>query len=307
MTIPQRRTSDNQDTILCIDDESDNLRILSNLFKNNYQVVLCKHAQKAVELAKQHQPSLILLDVVMPEIDGFELLKQFRDDPDTKTIPIIFITGLNDLADEEKGLKLGACDYIHKPFQPSIVRARVNAHLEIMRQRRLLERLAHIDALTELPNRRQWDQDIEVVMERSKSSGKEFTIGIIDIDHFKLYNDHYGHPQGDITLRKISNAVARALYDFSGQIYRCGGEEFFFFIPETKELSVSVILQKALDSVKELEIEHKISPTSPFVTISLGAVNASSNIEVDDLIQQADKNLYNVKNSSRNGICLSQD
>ncbi len=300
----QRRASDKKFKILCIDDESANLKILSTLFKDNYQVIACKQASEGVEKALSSQPDLILLDVIMPGVSGFELITQLKGHSDLKQIPVIFITGLQSPEDEEKGLKLGACDYIHKPFNPSIVMARVNTHLEIVRQRNLLERFANFDILTELPNRRKWEQDSADLAKSLSHTGSKLVVGIADIDFFKLYNDSYGHQQGDIALRKVASALARSLFDYHGHVYRCGGEEFYFYFPENQPLPIEDILDNCLETVRDLEIKHKSSLVDNKITVSIGAIKCQVTGEQDikEGIGQADKLLYRMKQTGRNNF-----
>lgn len=289
-------------TILCIDDESSNLKILATLLKADYQVIACKQAAEGLSKAVEMQPDLILLDVVMPEVSGFELIVQLKNHPRLHQIPVIFITGLQSPADEATGLKLGACDYIHKPFNASIVLARVKTHLEIVRQRRLLERYANIDHLTELPNRRKWELDTGARIKLSHTFVSPPVMGVIDIDHFKRYNDHYGHQMGDLALRKVSYQMAQYFESIGGALYRCGGEEFFFFLPIEEGRSVEGLLEGCLQSVRALELPHDDSPTAPVVTVSLGAAHCAlaSESEVTSALNQADQRLYQIKQSTRN-------
>lgn len=296
-----RRGSDKAFTILCIDDESMNLKVLASLFKDIYQVAVCKFPLQALEKVREIMPDLILLDVVMPEKDGFELINELKADTNLAHIPVIFITGLQDPMDEEKGLRLGACDYIHKPFNSSVVRARVHTHLELLRQRNLLEQYANIDTLTEVPNRRKWQQDVDQFFQ--SNSGQDVCIGIIDIDYFKTYNDTYGHQQGDIALRKVAKAVERVLYEDGGRIYRCGGEEFYFYVPLGRKDSLSVV-ERCLQVVRTMEIAHEGSLCSDCVTISLGSVMhvVSEDSDPEDVLANADQVLYEVKQGGRNSF-----
>ncbi|OKY26630.1 diguanylate cyclase [Thalassotalea sp. PP2-459] len=303
-----RRATDKQFTLLCIDDESANLKILASIFKDTYKVVACKQPTQALAIALDVLPDLILLDVVMPDINGFELYEQFKEQPEVKHIPIIFITGLQSAEDEEKGLVLGACDYIQKPFNYGIVRVRVNTHMEIIRQRKLLESFAHIDSLTELPNRRKWQDDSANQWEFAKANNKRLVLGIVDIDFFKKYNDSYGHQQGDIVLRKVANAIRRVLFEHDGAIYRCGGEEFYFYFPSEKRTNIEEILAQCLEAVSSLEIQHQSSLASSILTASLGAVEVQPKDEhsVDSMLGIADEKLYRVKNTTRNAVHFSQ-
>jgi len=301
-----KRVTDKTFTILCIDDESVNLKILTSIFKKDYRVIVCKTAQQGFAKAMSILPDLILLDVIMPDVSGFELIVKLKHQVELNHIPVIFITGLQSIEDEEKGINLGACDYIQKPFNHGIVRARVNIHLELVRQRKLLDKYAHVDSLTELPNHRKWQNDSTKQWQASLQSKTPLVIGIVDVDFFKKYNDHYGHQQGDIVLRKISNVIRRYLFNYGGEIYRCGGEEFYFYLPYKKKNDIEAILNGCIDSVTQLEIAHQKSPVSPFLTISIGATQVTAN-EKSTMIQAielADKLLYQVKNASRNAAKL---
>ncbi|AWB68549.1 diguanylate cyclase response regulator [Saccharobesus litoralis] len=297
-----RRTSDKAHTILCIDDESANLKVLSSIFRDHYTVILTKNAEQGYQKALEIIPDLILLDVVMPDENGFELIKKIKASHALAHIPVIFITGLHGEDDEAKGLKLGACDYIHKPFSHSIIFARVNTHLEIVRQRKLLEKFANFDSLTELPNRRKWQTDSHAVWQNAMINQQKINIGVVDVDHFKKYNDFYGHVKGDIVLRKISNAVKRALYQYDGCIYRCGGEEFYFYFPENTQILNEDVLATCQQAVNDLAIPHQTSPVQPYLTISIGAVNHQPcpNSQLLEVIDAADRLLYQAKHNGRN-------
>lgn len=299
----QRRLTDKLFTILCIDDDSANLKILASIFKNDYKIIICKTAEQGLNKAIEIEPDLILLDVIMPGVTGFDLIKKLKSHPNLARIPVIFLTGQQSLFDEEKGLSLGACDYIQKPFSYNIVRARVNTHLEIVRQRKLLEKFAHFDSLTELPNRRKWDCDLAENWQLATINKKVITLGIADIDFFKNYNDLYGHQLGDIALRKVAHALKRVLFDYHGQIYRCGGEEFYFYLPEAKPTAVNAMLQECLASVASLEITHQNSSAAKVISVSLGAVitTPGNSVSLEKVINHADKMLYKIKNTTRNG------
>ena len=302
----RRRVSEKDCTILCIDDESVNLKVLASIFKDHYTVVACKSAKQGFQRAMQENPDIILLDILMPEENGFELMAKLKNHPKLSNIPVIFITGLQDAEDEEKGLMMGACDYIQKPFNYGIVRARVNTHLEIIRQRNLLEKFALFDSLTELPNRRKWQQDSTNYWLSAITAASPMVYGIIDVDHFKKYNDHYGHQQGDVVLRKIANIIQRSLYDYGGAIFRCGGEEFYFYFPLEKACTALTILAICLNSVTELAIPHHDVDSCDYVSVSIGAVQVipNENITIDQVMQQADERLYLVKRDTRNAVSL---
>lgn len=302
----RRRTSEKHYTILCIDDESVNLKVLASIFKDHYNVVVCKNAKQGFQHALQESPDIILLDVLMPDENGFELMEKLKKHPKLSNIPVIFITGLQDVEDEEKGLMMGACDYIQKPFNYGIVRARVNTHLEIIRQRNLLEKFALFDSLTELPNRRKWQQDSVNHWRSAIETKNPVVYGIIDVDNFKKYNDHYGHQQGDLALRKVAHIIRRSLYHFGGAIYRCGGEEFYFYFSLGNDYKASNILTACLNSVTELAIPHEAIDSNSCVSVSIGAVEVIPNekTSIEQIMQQADEQLYLIKKGSRNAVSL---
>ena len=299
-----RRRSENVFTLLCIDDETVNLKVLASIFKENYKVVVSKSAKQGLAMALETIPDLILLDVLMPEKNGFEFIVELKSNHELAHIPVIFITGLQSEEDEEKGLTLGACDYIQKPFNYSIVRARVHTHLEIVRQRNLLEKFAHVDILTELPNRRKWLHDSAELWNMSLIKPLSLTFGIIDIDFFKKYNDLYGHQQGDIALIKVSQAIQRVLYIYGGAVYRCGGEEFYFYIPNHISVNSQAIADECVSSISNLNILHEDSVIESHLTISLGAVQVLPNkkVQLADVMKLADEKLYQVKNSTKNAM-----
>jgi len=304
ITDTNRRGFDKVYTLLCIDDESANLKILASIFKGHYKVVVCKSAAQGLIKALELVPDLILLDVLMPNESGFELISQLKSRTEISHIPVIFITGLQSADDEERGLTLGACDYIQKPFSYGIVRARVNTQLELIRQRKLLEKFAHFDSLTELPNRRKWQTDSIEQWALAKENQQPIVLGIIDIDFFKQFNDCYGHLQGDIALRKIANAINRVLFNYLGKVYRCGGEEFYFYLPTNKKNDIRSILAECLECVSELEIQHKSSMASTHTSVSIGAIQVlpTNETPLNQIMNLADEKLYQVKNTTRNAV-----
>lgn len=303
-TEEQRRSGEQNRTILCIDDESANLKVLAAIFKDHYNVIACKSAKQGLQRAFTEKPDIILLDVLMPEENGFQLMAKLKAHPLLSKIPVIFITGLQDAEDEEKGLMMGACDYIQKPFNTGIVRARVNTQLEIVRQRELLQRFALFDSLTELPNRRKWQQDSIDYWLSSKNAQSPMVYGMVDVDHFKKYNDYYGHQQGDVVLRKIANSIRRTLFEYGGEIFRCGGEEFYFYFPKDLNQSTDATLDACLNSVKKLAIPHQENDASEYISVSIGAVQLIPNDDtsIEEVMDKADERLYNVKNTTRNAV-----
>lgn len=296
-----------QFTILVVDDDPANIRVLSGLLKKEYKVVVAKSGQAAINLATQCDPDLILLDVIMPDMNGFDVIKRLKNSTKTQDIPVIFVTGLNSDSDEELGLKLGASDYIHKPFHSGIVKARIKNQLEILRRNHLLEEIANIDVLTELPNRRKWFQDLESIKSNSLQKNKALAIGILDVDHFKEYNDYYGHSLGDQTLSKLAQAIHQDLIKYGAKLYRFGGEEFVFSIFNQDVSLIEDCITQICITVEQQQIEHKTSKVKPIVTVSGGACIqlGDKSISSSRMLEHADELLYKVKQQGKNHIRLT--
>ena len=299
-----------QFTVLIVDDEPSNIRIISSLLASEYKVLTAKSGDKALEVAYNEQPDLILLDVVMPELDGFSVIKKLKSDDATKSIPVVFITALDSQSDEEQGLKLGAVDYIHKPFHQGIVLARVKNHLELVRHKRLLEQLANLDELTELPNRRKWKSDSNKIWQLALEQNAYIAVGILDVDHFKLYNDHYGHSMGDIALQKVSNAINGYLNLQSGHLYRFGGEEFVFIVKHQDPIFLQEFIEQICQQISSLNIEHRMSSIDAKVlTASIGVclLQPTNHISIKRILETADDCLYQSKAAGRNQVHFAKN
>jgi diguanylate cyclase (GGDEF)-like protein len=291
-------------TLLCIDDESTNLKVLASIFKDYCQVIVSKNAAQGLNKALENIPDLILLDVLMPNENGFELITKLKSNDKTKHIPVIFITGLHSSDDEEKGLILGACDYIQKPFNHAIVRARVNSQLELARQRKLLAQFVNFDGLTELPNQKKWQTDSFQQWQIAMANQESIVMGIIDIDFFEKYNDNYGQQQGDITLKAIAQALNRIIFSSLGTIYRCGWQQFYFYLPTNNKNDIRSILVDCLESVTNLKIEHNSSTANNFASVSIGAIQvlANNSSSVEQVIDSANQQLVLAKQNMRNAV-----
>lgn len=199
-------------TILIVDDMTTNLIILSDILKDEYNIKIAKTGTKALEIVNsQDNIDLILLDIEMPDINGYEVLKKLKNSDKTKNIPIIFITAKSSEEDEEYGLNLGAIDYITKPYSKSIVKIRIKNQINLKLKTDLLEQLSMYDGLTNIKNRRFFDESFERVYNKSRRDSNNFALIMIDIDYFKPYNDNYGHGQGDVALKKVANSLQNSL------------------------------------------------------------------------------------------------
>ena len=301
--------SDRFGTVLIVDDNPINLQLLAEGLKRDFNIKVAAHGQKAIEISlSDNPPDLILLDVMMPEIDGLSVCRKLKELAQTKDIPIIFVTAKNQMEDELEGLMLGAVDYITKPFRMPIVKARIKTHIELKRKKDLLEKLASLDALTELPNRRSFDLALQ--REWRRCSRTESFIGciMIDIDFFKQFNDTYGHAAGDDCLRKVSDVLRDCLERPADIVARYGGEEFAALLPGTDFEGTTMVAEKMRASVHETGIFHEGSKVSEVVTISAGAVSHIPRMEQTSshLMETADALLYQAKEQSRN-LVVSQE
>ncbi len=294
---------DERQKILIVDDERFNINVLVELLKPEHKTTVAKNGRQALErVLMGTPPDLILLDVMMPGMDGYEVIQKLKDNEKTKNIPVIFITALSQTSDEAKGFDLGAVDYITKPFQPTIVKARVNTHLRLKRKSDLLESLVALDGLTEIPNRRRFDETLDLEWKRAIRNNNLLSLVLMDIDHFKLYNDNYGHAAGDVCLKKVARSIEKVPQRPADLVARYGGEEFVAVLPETDGEGATQIAEQMREAVFSLGVTHEFSSASDVVTISLGVATIYPVVEIDQkyLIEQADKGLYDAKEEGRN-------
>lgn len=290
--------------VLVVDDEKQNRDLLAELLRNDCRVILAKNGIQAIERAHELQPDLILLDVMMPDMNGHQAIQALKHDDATRQIPVIFISALDSPEDEEHGLDLGAVDYITKPFHPSIVRKRVRNHLQSVHHRHLLENLAKIDSLTEIANRRRYDEALESEWRRCARNNSPLSMIIIDVDHFKAYNDRLGHAAGDMILRTIAIALKGFMRRPGDLAARYGGEEFVLLLPQVDAQAASHIAGDIRSTVEQMQLAHPASPVSPYVTISLGGMTTQPyDGQVDpQFFRDADAALYAAKARGRNRV-----
>lgn len=290
--------------VLIVDDDPLNRLVLEKTLKEEHDVFLVESGEKALTFVKTTQVDLIILDVIMPGISGYDVIVQLKENPITQSVPVIFISANRSHDDETKGLELGAMDYITKPFSPSIVRVRVRNQLLIKQKNDLLEMLASIDGLTEIPNRRYLDENLSREWRRSKRNGSPLSVLLMDIDHFKRYNDCYGHRAGDECLKKVAQVLVAQCERGSDFIARYGGEEFAAVLPGMNKHEAKEFANKLRNAVNALNIEHKASLNADHITISIGiATTQSGQVYAEQaLLEEADLGLYAAKDAGRDRI-----
>ena len=294
-----------KNTLLIVDDDKSNLMMLSHILQTEYNVRVALDGKSALAIAEKYSPDLILLDILMPDMDGYQVFTSLQNLDKTANIPVIFITGLSNNSDEKKGLKLGAVDYISKPFDDMIIKLRVHNQIQIINQMRTIEHLSMIDQLTGIPNRRNFDNRLHLEWGRSIRENISISLLMVDIDHFKKYNDSYGHQQGDKALCIVAQTLLQTLKRTSDFAARWGGEEFAVLIPNSNSLGGLDIGEQIRVNVEAADLYCDNGDLTK-VTVSIGVNTHKPTLSssVDNFIFKADRALYNAKNAGRNKVCI---
>jgi diguanylate cyclase (GGDEF)-like protein len=292
-------------TILIVDDERFNITVLKDLLDPDYDTMVAKNGKQALSrISSAELPDLVLLDIMMPELNGYEVCEKMKNDPRTADIPIIFISAMNQVGDEAKGLALGAIDYITKPFSPELVLLRVKNHMNFKKMSDRFRDMATMDGLTGIANRRRFDLFLEQEWGRSLRAQSPLSLILMDIDFFKPFNDNYGHALGDECLKKAAQALASCMTRATDLVARYGGEEFVCVLPETDAAGAIQFGEKLRQSISNLKFLHEHSKAADHVTISLGAITVipDKDAKLEELVPAADKNLYLAKEQGRNRL-----
>jgi diguanylate cyclase (GGDEF)-like protein len=311
-------------SIVIVDDMPDNLRLLADILKDKgYKVRPAPSGARALATIRKEPPELILLDIMMPEMDGYEVCRQLKAGEGTKDIPIIFLSALNEVFDKVKAFKAGGVDFITKPFQVEEVLARVRTHLTIRAQQvallqkneellkknaliteqaKKLELMATKDFLTGLSNRRDFLERAGQEEKRFKRIGRPFTLILLDIDHFKRVNDTYGHACGDKVLISISRALEEALRA-QDILARWGGEEFICLLPETGVDGAKSAAEKIRTRMKSPG--HDCIDVDIPITVTLGVCVYDGSCTIEECIRRADDALYKGKNRGRSQVVFA--
>ncbi|WP_061288632.1 diguanylate cyclase [Azotobacter vinelandii] len=293
-------------TVLIVDDLPVNLAFVAGVLEAECEVIAASDGTSALRLAVEALPDLILLDVRMPGIGGFEVCRRLKASALTAPIPVIFLTSLSDPDDEAEGLEIGAIDYIVKPFNAPVLRARVRNHLRLARQHELLERMAQCDGLTGIANRRAFDAFLERQWRHQERLRRPLAVLMMDVDHFKAYNDALGHLDGDRCLRQIARAVADARLRGPGLVARFGGEEFACVLPDIDAGAALHVGERMREAVEALRIPHPASSAAPRVTLSIGGATAipGPGLDAGALLEMADEALYAAKRAGRDRVVI---
>ena len=289
--------------ILAVDDQEDNLDLLRQILEdNNFDVVTAMNGREAIEKVESESPDVILLDVQMPEMDGYEACDHLKKNEKTKDIPIIFLTASTGEANVVKGLTLGADDYITKPFNEKELLARVGVMIRIREAEKKIETMALTDSLTGLYNRRFLYQRFEEEISRAKRKSLALSCVMIDIDFFKKINDTYGHDFGDFVLKEVADILRMNLRGYDA-IVRFGGEEFVVILAGTEPQNALIVAQKLREKVEEHTFTK--ASISAKLTISIGVFGCQSNQILEDVekfIKFVDEAMYTAKKTGRNRV-----
>ena len=284
--------------ILIVDDVTTNLKCAAEVLKDTYDVTTAKSGKAALQILREIQPDLIMLDVNMPEMNGFEVMERIKEDPVTRDIPVIFLTAEADKENEVTGLKMGAMDFIKKPFEPDIMRSRIEKILQMTEQTKELQNIAGRDSLTNLLNRRCFEKILDQP-EEGKENG--FFL-LLDLDNFKQVNDTFGHVIGDQVLIKFARVMEEEASP-EDAICRIGGDEFAIFIPGTYEKSKIKSIARRMIAGIEFEVNDLLLDTCDFkLSVSIGiAEKPEDGSHFAELYAAADKALYYVKQNGKRG------
>lgn len=312
-----------EDDILLVDDDPASIQLMGRILANMGNLRFAVNGQDALRLARERAPDLVLLDAEMPGMGGVEVFRAFKAEPTLADVPVIFVTSHSESAFEVASFEMGASDFIAKPVSAPLVQARVKTQLRMKRMADTLRRIATVDSLTGIANRRQFDQALEREWLLARRAGEPIALLMIDVDHFKLYNDCYGHPVGDLCLQQVALALAETGLRPADLLARYGGEEFVLLLPQTPRSGAEHVGQCVLDAVAALRIAHADSPTASHVTVSVGIawdddvsarrqqadVGASNErtailCAASTLVVAADKALYCAKRAGRAQVRL---
>lgn len=297
-------STENKNSVLIVDDERANIVALTHILSPEYTIYAAKNGQDAIEIANHFLPDVILLDILMPELDGYEVISLLKSSERTQELPVIFITGLGNVEAEEKGLALGASDYISKPFSSAIVKLRVQNQVQIMKHIKMIRSLSLTDLLTGLPNRRSFDDRLHLEWEHARRDKTPLSLFFIDIDMFKIYNDTYGHLQGDVALKAVANVIMQTLNRSIDFVARWGGEEFVVLLPKTDlsgALKTAENIRRNVENTRILCADDKVTQLT--ISLGLNTITPVQGCSIRDFVNSADQALYAAKKTGRNKVC----
>lgn len=293
---------DRQYHLLLVEDDPVNIDVIVSCIGNLYQLYIAKTREKAFKILAKTDIDLVLLDINLPDGNGFDICKELMDNKDIYgNLNVVFMTGMDKPEDEARGIQLGASDYITKPINCTVLKARIDLQTKLIRQTELLSQLARIDGITEINNRRAFDDQLKNEWNRAMREQKELSLCLLDLDFFKQYNDTYGHPAGDECLRKLAKCLKNKFRRGSDFVARYGGEEFAILFYRTDADEAKRLIEQVLDSFMALKIRHETSKVSDYTSFSAGICSTLPDEakSPDVLLGYTDKQLYLAKEQGR--------
>jgi len=294
-------------TVLIIDDSESCIATLTRVLCSDFNIIVARNGTEGIETAKKRVPDIIILDIQMPDMDGFETITILKKTVSTRNIPVIFITALTKVKDEERGLSLGGSDFITKPFSAEIVLLRVNNQIKMLDYISTIEHLSRIDQLTGLPNRRSFHERLTAEWKLAIREGTTISVLVMDIDHFKNCNDTFGHLLGDAVLQKLAAVIkdnARKPTDFAA---RWGGEEFIVLLPKTDSEGARVVAESIRKDIERYTVIFKDNRKTKVTTsVGVNTFSPTKGCSVNDFLHAADNALYTAKRNGRNNVTVHQ-
>lgn len=267
--------------LLLVDDQPATLETLYQAFVADFQVQIATSGARALAICQDSAPDLMLLDATMPDMDGFEVCARLKANPASSDIPVIFVTGHNDTAQESRALQVGAVDCISRPINPALARARINSHLMLKLQTEAMYKLDFLDGLTGAFNQRYFDQQLSMELARSARNKSPLNLVLIEVDYFRQFNDCYGYQAGDDCLRQIAGTLKAGLRRPADLVARHGGNTFACLLPETDFDNAMALACELELRVRGRGFSHEKSDAATIVTISLGVAGRVGTAAVD--------------------------
>ncbi|WP_427977613.1 GGDEF domain-containing response regulator [Agarivorans sp.] len=297
-----------QASILLVDDELLNRELMSGCLSDDFTIYSAASGAEALQLAEQNPPDLILLDIMMPEMDGWEVCAKLKDSPSLRHIPVIFITSRNDDETQIQCWNAGCVDFINKPINFVTLEHRVKTHISLKLKTEFLISMSMRDGLTGIANRPALDKDYIWIAGYCQRKHSSMAVLMVDLDYFKKYNDAYGHLAGDDVLIAVARVLTQALQRASDKVYRYGGEEFVLLLADTDELGCQSVVNNINQLLSDLSITHASSPFRR-VTCSIGGIvypEGAITTELRRSLSLADEALYEAKAKGRNTSVIKQ-
>jgi diguanylate cyclase (GGDEF)-like protein len=290
--------------ILIVDDSPFIIRNLAKTLQADYKVIGASSGEEACQLLKLEKIDLVLLDIVLPDLNGYDICRYIKNNNNTRHIPVIFISGNGAMENQVNGFSLGAIDFMVKPLCMPILKAKISNYLKLKRRTDELARLSLFDELTHIANRRSFNRTLKHEWEYALRKHRFLGLLFLDIDFFKAYNDFYGHLAGDSCLQKVAKAIGESLSCGTDQVARYGGEEFTVILPNTTLAGAFEIAQNINNTIADLKIPHETSKINPYITVSIGAISMipTESFTSAEFIDKADKAMYKSKERGRNTI-----